>query len=260
MTVELTRAVPVGTLSLASSGAAAYAPPSDWSGTTSFAYRASDGFAYSGSVNVTVTVTPVNDAPVAAGDTYGTIAGGRLTVRAPSGVLGNDTDVDSSVLSAALVAPPKHGRLTLGADGAFTYIPATGFSGSDSFSYAAYDGALASAPVLVTIRVAALRASASAAGLAEGAAITAEEPTSTGLPTERATAPDEETAPPADRVPAGAGEDDTTGRAWYFTCGVALAVLLTLLLGLWLALKRRKERSGDGPDGVSAEDAGTPEL
>jgi len=41
-------------------------------------------------------VTPVNDAPAAANNSYSMIQGGTLTVPA-SGVLGNDTDPDVAI-------------------------------------------------------------------------------------------------------------------------------------------------------------------
>ncbi len=48
---------------------------------------------------------------------------------------------------------PAHGALTLNADGSFTYTPATGFSGTDTFTYRADDGDDLSAPATVTISV-----------------------------------------------------------------------------------------------------------
>src|SRR5439155_294755 len=58
------------------------------------------------------------------------------------GVLGNDTDIDSSVLTAVVVTGPSHGALALAADGSFAYTPAGNFNGPDSFTYKANDGLL----------------------------------------------------------------------------------------------------------------------
>src|SRR5262249_38295726 len=52
------------------------------------------------------------------------------------------------------VDAPEHGTVTLGRDGAYTYAPANGFSGTDTFSYRARDASLASAPALVSVTVA----------------------------------------------------------------------------------------------------------
>ncbi len=93
-----------------------------------------------------------NQAPVAATDTYTTSQGMPLTVAA-SGVLGNDTDADSSMLTAILVSGPNNGMLTLNSDGSFTYTPSSGFNGTDTFTYKANDGSADSNIVTVTITV-----------------------------------------------------------------------------------------------------------
>lgn len=104
---------------------------------------------------VTLTVNPVNDAPVAAGDSFTASELSTLSVPA-SGVLANDTDVEGSTLTAAIVTTTSNGALTLNADGSFTYTPNAGFIGTDSFTYQASDGAAASAAATVTILVGAV--------------------------------------------------------------------------------------------------------
>ncbi len=54
-----------GSVSLASDGSFTYTPDGDWTGTDTFTYQASDGLWYSDPATVTITVTPVSDAPVA---------------------------------------------------------------------------------------------------------------------------------------------------------------------------------------------------
>jgi VCBS repeat-containing protein len=93
---------------------------------------------------ITVTVTAANSAPVAHDDSYVTQQGITLTVPAP-GVLGNDSDADGDPLTASLSGEPTHGVLTLNSDGSFTYVPGSGFSGTDSFVYTASDGEVTSA-------------------------------------------------------------------------------------------------------------------
>jgi VCBS repeat-containing protein len=100
-----------------------------------------------------LTFTPVNDPPVAASDSY-TVSGNQtLTVTPANGVLKNDADIDSPTLQAQVVGNPAHGTVTLGANGSFTYQPAAGFAGPDSFTYRASDGALASGVATVSIAV-----------------------------------------------------------------------------------------------------------
>ncbi len=90
-------------------------------------------------------------APIANGDAYTMNGNTTLTVPAP-GVLGNDTG--TGPLSTSLVSPTTHGALTLAADGSFTYIPTTGFAGTDSFSYKVFNGAysnVATATITVSL-------------------------------------------------------------------------------------------------------------
>ena len=64
-------------------------------------------------------------------DSYSVEVGGVLTV-APNGVRLNDTP---DVVSVMLATGPEHGTLTLAPTGGFTYTPAAGFGGEDSFVY-----------------------------------------------------------------------------------------------------------------------------
>jgi hypothetical protein len=131
-----------------------YTPIANYNGPDSLTFKANDGRVDSNISTVSITVIPVNDAPVATNDAYSLPTGGAFSVAAP-GVLGNDTDIDSPVLSAVLVSGPTHGSLALMPDGSFTYTPSRGFVGSDSFTYQANDGALSSNVAIVSIRVSA---------------------------------------------------------------------------------------------------------
>jgi VCBS repeat-containing protein len=145
-----------GSLSFAPTGAFTYTPPANYNGTDSFTYKVNDGTADSNIVTVTLNVAAVNDAPVAAANTYAATEDTVLTVNAATGVLANDTDVDFNTLTAAVVTDPTHGVLALNPDGSFTYTPAANYNGTDSFTYKANDGSLNSAPVTVTLNVAAV--------------------------------------------------------------------------------------------------------
>jgi VCBS repeat-containing protein len=141
-----------GTLTLNANGTFTYTPAADFNGTDTFTYKASDGSAQSNLATVTITVTPVSDPPTATNDTYSTAEDTPVTVPAP-GVLANDTDPDSSTLTAAVVTGPGHGTLTLNANGTFTYTPAANYNGPDTFTYRASDGSLTSNPATVTMTV-----------------------------------------------------------------------------------------------------------
>ena len=102
--------------------------------------------------DITVADLPPNSLPVAVDDTYGADEDIILSVDAP-GLLGNDRDDDQDPLTAALVSSVSHGSLTLNADGSFSYTPAAGYTGSDSFTYSASDGQAASNTASVSITV-----------------------------------------------------------------------------------------------------------
>src|SRR5439155_10629535 len=106
-------------------------------------------------VTVSITVTAVNDAPVAVNDSYTTAEDTTLNVAAP-GVLANDGDVDGDPLTAILISGPTHGTLTSNSDGSFTYTPALNYNGTDSFTYKANDGTADSGVATVTIAVTAV--------------------------------------------------------------------------------------------------------
>jgi len=97
-------------------------------------------------------VPPANQAPFASNDAWSMAAGTTLAVAAP-GVLGNDGDADGDALATSLVDGPASGSLALNGDGSFNYTPNTGFSGIDSFTYRAHDGALYSGSATVSITV-----------------------------------------------------------------------------------------------------------
>jgi VCBS repeat-containing protein len=141
-----------GTLNLNADGSFSYTPDANFNGSDSFTYQAYDGAAYSSAATVTITVGPVNDAPVANDDAYSVDEDSTLNVAAP-GVLGNDSDAEDDPLQAVLVADVTHGSLSLNSDGSFSYTPDADFSGSGSFTYQAFDGIDYSSVATVTITV-----------------------------------------------------------------------------------------------------------
>ncbi len=71
------------------------------------------GLQNSATAEVSITVSAVNDAPVANDDAYGLLAGSTIKSAAAAGVLANDVDVDGPPLSATLAATTSNGALSL---------------------------------------------------------------------------------------------------------------------------------------------------
>lgn len=142
-----------GTPALNPDGSFTFTPDADFNGTATFHYQADDGTVLSNAEVVTITVTAVNDAPVAAADSYLLDEDTLLDVAAAQGVLDNDQDVDGDPLTADLVSAPAHGALTLNSDGSFTYDPDLNYHGPDSFTYRSGDGALFSSAVTVSLTI-----------------------------------------------------------------------------------------------------------
>ena len=150
-----------GTLDLNQDGSFVYTPDANYHGSDSFKYGVIAGSVTSNLATVSLTVTPVNDAPSAGDDSYSTAEDTALTVPAP-GVLGNDGDLDGDPVTVILVAGPSHGTLVLNAVGSFVYTPDTDYHGSDSFTYRAEDGTASSSPATVSLTVSAVNDAPSA--------------------------------------------------------------------------------------------------
>jgi VCBS repeat-containing protein len=143
-----------GTLAFRADGSFDYTPAHDFSGADSFTYRANDGDLDSADTTVSIAVNPINDAPIGVPDGYGVDEDVTLDVSLDLGVLRNDNDADSDVLTVALVSDVQNGTLTLNpADGSFRYVPGSNFNGTDGFMYTVTDGTLTSSPTAVTITV-----------------------------------------------------------------------------------------------------------
>jgi len=145
-----------GTVTLAD-GIITYTPAPDYNGAASFDYIVEDNGTTKGVADpltatgrVLVTVTAVNDPPVANDDRATTTP--KTAVRIA--VLANDTDVDGDTLSVESATTPAHGSVTVNADSTISYTPAEAFSGIDRFDYTVADGQGGRATGHVTVSVA----------------------------------------------------------------------------------------------------------
>ena len=151
LTAVLENDVTNGTLTLNADGTFDYTPNAGFNGTDSFTYFANDGTVDSTtSATVTITVNPINDAPIANVDTVTTNEDEAVTIN----VLLNDTDADSDYsLSIASIADETNGVAIINSDNTVTFTPDIGFYGIASFSYRVSDGQLNSESAIVTIIV-----------------------------------------------------------------------------------------------------------
>ncbi len=145
------------TFTLNADGSFSYTPNPNFNGTDTFTYRARDSAgAASNIATVTLSIAPVNDAPVANADgIYKVAIDTPRTIGAADGVLLNDTDPDGQTLNAVptVTTSASGGAVVLNADGSFVYTPTAGFNGIDTFIYQATDGQLVSNPATVTLSV-----------------------------------------------------------------------------------------------------------
>lgn len=123
-----------------------YTPKSGYDGPDRFVFAAFDGEAISPPAVVTITVTSVNDAPVATAgnailDEDGAVA---ITLTA--------TDQDGDALTYSVGTAPAYGRLS-GTTPDLVYTPDANFHGTDTFTFIASDGLVASPEATFTLTV-----------------------------------------------------------------------------------------------------------
>ena len=114
-----------------------YTPAADFNGTETITYTVSDGTDTSEGT-LTITVTAVNDIPVAVEDTLELIEDATLT---SIDVIANDTDIDGDTLTLTAVSTDGTGTVAVNADGvSVDYTPAADFNGTETITYTVSDG------------------------------------------------------------------------------------------------------------------------
>ncbi|HOH20356.1 MAG TPA: ExeM/NucH family extracellular endonuclease, partial [Anaerolineaceae bacterium] len=136
----------IGSVVVNADGTFTYTPNLNANGSDTFTFRVYDGALYSEAATVTITVNPINDAPVADDQDVETDEETPLdgTVTA--------TDVEGDSLTYSGTGDTPYGAVVVNTDGTFTYTPDADFAGEDSFTFTVSDGFLTDTGV-VTITV-----------------------------------------------------------------------------------------------------------
>jgi hypothetical protein len=126
-----------------------YTPSPDFNGVDTFDYTVSDG-EFTETATVEVTVTPVNDPPVATSTAYDDLVEDtkyEITLGA------TDPDNEPS-LNYAIATQPEHGQVNADAFPVVTYTPDVDYFGADSFEFTVSDGDATSAAARVDLTIA----------------------------------------------------------------------------------------------------------
>jgi hypothetical protein len=136
-----------GTLNIAADGSYTYTPAAGFSGDVSSTYTITDASSRS-----TTAVLSIRVDPLAVDDSASTPFGAALTRDTATGVLGNDRGAGLTVTDYDAVSPAR-GVLTLDNDGAYSFVPADGYSGIVTTLYTITDGAGRTDTAALTIAV-----------------------------------------------------------------------------------------------------------
>ena len=141
VTVQSAVATLHGTVTVNADGTFIYTPATGYTGTDQFVYQICDNGTPAACDRATVylNIVSVNIPPVAINDVNTTFINKPVTGQ----VLTNDRDPEGGILtvSTTAVSGPSHGNLVLNANGTYTYTPAAGYTGEDSFTYSVCDNA-----------------------------------------------------------------------------------------------------------------------
>ena len=160
-----------GTVVINPDGTYEYTPATGFAGEDTFDYTVTDLFGKTDTATVSIEVRDPNEPvdpgavdnapPVATDDEFSSLVDTPLN----SSVISNDTDPDGDVIAIAdasgevatavqMIPTTAGGTVELNTDGTFTYTPASGFIGEDSFDYTIVDPSGATDTATVTLNVA----------------------------------------------------------------------------------------------------------
>jgi hypothetical protein len=156
-----------GTVTVNADGTFTYMPTAHYSGADSFTYTITDA---DGSTSTATVTLDLAASPVAGADSFTGPENTALT----GTLAGNDTPSADGSSVWSLTTGAAHGTVVVNADGTYTYTPAAGYTGTDSFTYTITDaaGTTSTASVTLTVTPIAPTAVADSASGDENATIT----------------------------------------------------------------------------------------
>ena len=141
-----------GSVSIAN-GEIIYTPNSNFNGTDSFQYSITDNKGGTDTKTISLTILPVNDAPISIDDSATTNEDQAILID----ITNNDSDIETGFIASSIInitEGPAHGSVTIQSDGKIYYNPDLDYDGSDSFKYTITDsGGLVSNVSTVAITV-----------------------------------------------------------------------------------------------------------
>ncbi|MBL4661853.1 MAG: tandem-95 repeat protein, partial [Alcanivoracaceae bacterium] len=123
-----------------------YTADADFNGSDTFDYLVNDGSINSAVVNVTLTINPVNDAPIAHDLSFNTDEDTNVNI-----ILAG-LDVEGDLLNYQIMTQTANGQLS-GTAPNLTYSPNTDFNGNDTFNYLVNDGTSNSSVAKIVISI-----------------------------------------------------------------------------------------------------------
>jgi parallel beta-helix repeat protein len=142
-----------GNITLSATGSFTYTPNANYFGPDSFSFHVSDGVLDSSGALVDISVNSVNDIPTANPGSF--TATGNNLANSGNVLMGvvSGSDLESSLLTYNIVTSALHGALAMSATWGFTYTPAIGYIGADSFTFTTSDGTANSTSSTISINV-----------------------------------------------------------------------------------------------------------
>ena len=116
-----------------------YTPDPDYFGPDAFTYTVSDGRGGSDTASVTITVTEINDPPVAGNDSATTDEGVQVVIDLSTNDVPGPANESGQTLTDSVVTSPSSGQVDCTPQGSCTYTPDTGTFGPDGFTYEVCD-------------------------------------------------------------------------------------------------------------------------